>query len=962
MDRYRGGGGGGGDYHRPSRNPSRWSSSSSSSDNYHNNNNFAGEDTTGGNYYNNPPPFNPHHGGRYRGGGGGGGGSFSDERDDGHGHDRGHDRHGHGGRDPPFRNQPMQLSGQKRGSGGFPVSGGRGGSPDRKDTGKFAKLFIGSVPRTAKEEDIRPLFEEHGKVVEVALIKDKRTGQQQGVYGCFCEVIVIYDCPLSGPLTGAVRSSYLLVGIETLFMIVKNVTTGSMQPTPHRWKTTYDDDNNDHDDDDDGCSECLMYSPITRISYESYKTVHLIVDSLFRTTVLGDVTKVFTSAGCCFIKYATPEEADRAIRALHNQCTLPGGVSPIQVRYADGERERLGAVEFKLFVGGLNRQATEKEVEEIFAPFGHVEDVYLMRDNLKQSRGCGFVKFSNREMAEAAIDALNGTFMMRGCDQPLIVRFADPKRPRGGGESRFGPAFGGPGFGPRSQSPFEVRPTSNLGEPMGGHFPPNAWRPVSPRDVGPSSQINTPALAARGGFEALPSAVGSFGVLGGPSNGSLHGLQTTPSSTSLQNFGPSGAPIQSFSQQMSPLQKPVQSPQNLPPSMQLYNLQSSASFSQAQTSRTSTQLLGQLPITPATSQHSFGQLMPSQHLFGLNGKMPFPQPQIQPSASSAALQTPLNFQQQGLASANQQQLPPTSIQQQLLQPVQQSPSQQVLAQQQTQALPSSMQSPQQAVSQLQQQLHIMQPSSQGLIQQQNTHTGKSQSPWSGIMPQMIPGNLATAPASAAPSATSAAPMPVSAQVAAPSTCNWTEHTSPEGFKYYYNSVTSESKWEKPEEFTLFEQQQKLQQQHKYMVPQLQSHPLAQMQPPQQISQMQQMQSQILLKQQQQQQQQLPLQQPAISSSYQASGAVSHQSVKDLGYGQVQPSNSAVNESARFQQARMECATYMAKTNYYNDPNSYSYRQIKSQSQIQTMYSLKDHRGVISKNSAWTPKFSENSSM
>jgi len=72
-----------------------------------------------------------------------------------------------------------------------------------------------------------------------------------------------------------------------------------------------------------------------------------------------------TSAGCCFVKYATSEEADRAIRALHNQYTLPGvspllleqsgmlnslnhsslhfqGVGPIQVRYADGERERLG--------------------------------------------------------------------------------------------------------------------------------------------------------------------------------------------------------------------------------------------------------------------------------------------------------------------------------------------------------------------------------------------------------------------------------------------------------------------------------------------------------------------------------------------------------------------------------------------------------------------------------------------
>lgn len=34
--------------------------------------------------------------------------------------------------------------------------------------------------------------------------------------------------------------------------------------------------------------------------------------------------KLYGCAGCCFIKYATLEEADRAIRALHNQHTLPG--------------------------------------------------------------------------------------------------------------------------------------------------------------------------------------------------------------------------------------------------------------------------------------------------------------------------------------------------------------------------------------------------------------------------------------------------------------------------------------------------------------------------------------------------------------------------------------------------------------------------------------------------------------
>ena len=30
-------------------------------------------------------------------------------------------------------------------------------------------------------------------------------------------------------------------------------------------------------------------------------------------------------------------------------------------------------------------------------------------------------------------------------------------------------------------------------------------------------------------------------------------------------------------------------------------------------------------------------------------------------------------------------------------------------------------------------------------------------------------------------------------------CKWTEHTSPEGKKYYYNNETQESVWEKPQE-------------------------------------------------------------------------------------------------------------------------------------------------------------------
>lgn len=177
-------------------------------------------------------------------------------------------------------------------------------------------------------------------------------------------------------------------------------------------------------------------------------------------------------------------------------------------------------------------------------------------------------------------------------------------------------------------------------------------------------------------------------------------------------------------QQISQLQKPIQSPQDKPPSLQLYPsvpmpyslTPSPASLSQ----------VGQ-PQIPVSA----GPL-PSQLVHGISRQFPVSQPQVQQSASSAAIsqsQAPLDSSLQTnttLTTPNQQQLS-TSMQQRPLQPTQQSPSQlaQMLSQQ-THTLQASFNSSQQAFSQLQQQLQMMQPSSQGLTLQQNAESMKKQ--------------------------------------------------------------------------------------------------------------------------------------------------------------------------------------------------------------------------------------------
>ncbi|RRT81695.1 hypothetical protein B296_00021469 [Ensete ventricosum] len=69
-----------------------------------------------------------------------------------------------------------------------------------------------------------------------------------------------------------------------------------------------------------------------------------------------------------------------------------------------------------------------------------------------------------------------------------------------------------------------------------------------------------------------------------------------------------------------------------------------------------------------------------------------------------------------------------------------------------------------------------------------------QSAWTGPQSSSIPPTTASStPASAVPTTTATLPNSVNTPPAVPMTCNWTEHTSPDGFKYYYNSVTQESK-------------------------------------------------------------------------------------------------------------------------------------------------------------------------
>ncbi|KAK5583484.1 hypothetical protein RB653_005080 [Dictyostelium firmibasis] len=128
--------------------------------------------------------------------------------------------------------------------------------------------------------------------------------------------------------------------------------------------------------------------------------------------------------GCAFVSVPSREEADRAIEQLHNSKKFQGVLNNLQVKYADSEQEKLAS---KLFVGMLPRSYEEEQIRELFEPHGTVEDICILRGPNSESKGCGFIKFDNRESALSAISTLNG-MKLDGSPNPLVVKFADTEK------------------------------------------------------------------------------------------------------------------------------------------------------------------------------------------------------------------------------------------------------------------------------------------------------------------------------------------------------------------------------------------------------------------------------------------------------------------------------------------------------------------------------------------------------
>ena len=99
-----------------------------------------------------------------------------------------------------------------------------------------------------------------------------------------------------------------------------------------------------------------------------------------------------------------------------------------------------------IYVGNLSYQTDDRELEDLFAPYGDIASARVITDReTGRSKGFGFVEMPDSAQAEAAISGLNDTEID---GRNLRINEARPReeRPRGGGG---GGGYGGGGGGNR---------------------------------------------------------------------------------------------------------------------------------------------------------------------------------------------------------------------------------------------------------------------------------------------------------------------------------------------------------------------------------------------------------------------------------------------------------------------------------------------------------------------------------
>ncbi|KAF2969273.1 hypothetical protein GQX73_g4302 [Xylaria multiplex] len=188
------------------------------------------------------------------------------------------------------------------------------------------------------------------------------------------------------------------------------------------------------------------------------------------------------NAGYCFVEFTTPEGAQKALQL--NGTPIPNTDRVFRLNWASGgglvDRRDDRSPEYSIFVGDLGHEVNEFVLVALFqARFPSCKSAKIMTDQQTgQSRGYGFVRFSNEEDQQRALTEMQGVYCG---NRPMRVSPATPKNrghqanhysQYGGAQQMAPPPQAPPHGGMGGGAPWMAQPQQGYGYQPAGTFNP----------------------------------------------------------------------------------------------------------------------------------------------------------------------------------------------------------------------------------------------------------------------------------------------------------------------------------------------------------------------------------------------------------------------------------------------------------------------------------------------------------
>lgn len=172
------------------------------------------------------------------------------------------------------------------------------------------KMFVGQVPKSMDEAQLREMFEEYGPVHSINVLRDKATGISKG-----CCFVTYYT------RRAALKAQDALHNVKTLNGMYHPI---QMKPA-----------------DSENRNERKLFVGMLnkKLNENDVRKLFEVHGAIEECTVLRDQNG--QSKGCAFVTFATKHAAISAIKVTLNQNkTMEGCTSPLVVKFADTQKEK----------------------------------------------------------------------------------------------------------------------------------------------------------------------------------------------------------------------------------------------------------------------------------------------------------------------------------------------------------------------------------------------------------------------------------------------------------------------------------------------------------------------------------------------------------------------------------------------------------------------------------------------